>query len=347
MQTKLSSIISHHFPKIFLSLTFTMLAFASCGTTSEIAPAWLTDYRTAYPDSQYIAQRGRGDSEETAKTDAIAQIARYFKTSVNANLKTSIQSVSSGENVSETTSVVNDVDVMSQVELFAVETTDPYFFKKENKWYCLAYIEREKAWTQYQPTVENLKSEFLSMKKNAESESDSFLKAAAYGKAYGSGKKFLEKLEYARILNPKKEAAYENDRRAVSEIPGIISSEREKCTVYLAVSGDYGNTITSSLTQTLSKQGLKIAKSAAGANYTANAVLENNAAGSDPISIYPSLDLKITNREGKTVYASQAKVSQKTLAYTLENAQKKAFPILAGEADKTISAELSKLFGNN
>ena len=325
---------------------FLAALLASCASTSGVdSPAWFPDHRTAFPDSEYIAQRGRADTEETARTEAVAQIARYFKTSVSANLKTSIQSVASGETVNETTSVVNDVDVMSQVDLFTVEYTDPYYFKKEKKWYCVAYIEREKAWIQYKPTVENAKSEFYAMRRNAEGESDPFSKVVAYGKAWQSGKKFLEKLEYARILNPQKEGAYAGDRKAVSEVPSLISAEQEKCTVYLAVNGDWGNIISSSLSQTLSKNGFKVAKSQSEAAYTANAVIENNAAGNDPISIYPSLDLKITSKGGKTVYSQEVKVAQKTIAYTLENAQKKAFPILAEEVDKAVSAGLSKKFG--
>ncbi len=333
--------IKMRFAMLILAL-FAIAYFSSCTSTSEIAPDWLANYRTIYPDTEYIAQRSRADSDQTAKTEAVAQIARYFQTSVSANLKTSVQSVTSGENESETTSVVNNVDVMSQVELFAVEYTDPYLEKKENKWYCVAFIEREKAWTQYKPTVDDARTEFYAMKKNADEETDPLTKCTAYGKAWNSGKKFLEKLEYARILNAKKEAEYAEDRRAVSEIPGKISAEREKCTVYLSVTGDYGNTISSALSKTLSGNGFKVAKTENEANYTANAIVEPNAVGSDPITVYPSLDLKITSKGGKTVFANQCKVEQKTIAYSLQNAQKKAYPILAKEADKAIEAELKQ-----
>lgn len=337
--------IKNHFPLLILILS-TIAILSSCTTTSEIAPDWLANYRTVYPDTEYIVQRGRADTEETAKSEAVAQIARYFQTSVSANLKTSVQSVTSGENVSETTSVVNDVDVMSQVDLFALEFTDPYFNKKEKKWYCLAFIEREKAWGQYKPTVDGAKSEFYAMKKNADEENDPFTKCTAYGKAWKSGKTFLEKLEYARILNAKKEAEYAEDRRAVSEIPGKIAAEQGKCTVYLSVTGDYGNTISSALGKTLANNGFKVAKSATEANYTANAIVESNAVGNDPITVYPSLDIKIISKAGKTVFANQCKVEQKSIAYSLENAQKKAYPILAKEADEVIEAELKKFFGN-
>lgn len=39
---------------------------------------------------------------------------------------------------------------------------------------------------------------------------------------------------------------------------------------------------------------------------------------------------------------AQTTVDQKTLAYTLENAQKKSLPILATESENAISAELGR-----
>ena len=132
-----------------------------------------------------------------------------------------------------------------------MEYTDPYYFKKEKKWYCAAFINREKAWIQYRPEVEGAKAELYAMMKNAENEGDPFSKAASYGAAFRSGKKFLEKLEYARILDSAKEEEYASDRKTVSGIPSLI----------FAVKGDYGNIISSALTKTLSENGFRTAKS--------------------------------------------------------------------------------------
>ena len=224
-------------------------------------PEWLHNYRTIYPDAEYIVQRGRGDSEETAKTEALAQIARFFRTTVNANLQTSIKSEPKDGGTAEVTSVVNDVSVLSEVRLFVVEYTDPYYFKKEKKWYCAAFINREKAWIQYRPDVEGAKAELYAMMKNAENEGDPFSKAASYGAAFRSGKKFLEKLEYARILDSAKEEEYASDRKTVSGIPSLIFAEKEKCSLNFSVKGDYGNIISSALTKTLSENGFRTAKS--------------------------------------------------------------------------------------
>ena len=96
--------------------------------------------------------RGSGDSAEKAKTDAAGALARYFQMTVSANLSTTLQSVTSGGAAAEQTTVTDTVQVSSDVQLFALEYTEPYYAKKEARWYCVAYIEREKAWAQYQPT---------------------------------------------------------------------------------------------------------------------------------------------------------------------------------------------------
>ena len=263
----------------------------------------------------------------------------YFKTSVNASLRTSFQATETAWSVEKSTRIENDIDIKSDVDLFAVECTEPYYVKKEKKWYCLAFIEREKAWTQYNPTVENAKNEFYSMKKNADEESDPFSKIMAYKKTLVSGNAFIEKLEYARILSPEREKAYSEDRKDVSIIPSLISQEKEKCTVFLDVKGDYGNIMSSSLEKSLSNLGFKVSKNQSSAIYTAIASIDANAIGDDPIAVYPSLDLKITSKNDRTVFSHQTKISQKTVAYSFENALKKSLPLLAEKSEGEIRTE--------
>ena len=114
---------------LFLSL---LLCTFSCFAKGE--PEWFLNWRTVYPNGKYIAQRGSGENAEKARTDALSQIARYFQTTVNANLTTTMQSVTSENSVSENTTVIDEVSVLSQVELFAVEYTEDYYYKKEKKW---------------------------------------------------------------------------------------------------------------------------------------------------------------------------------------------------------------------
>ena len=139
-------------------------------------PDWVQNYRKVYLDSEYLCQRGSGKSAEEAKTDATGALARYFQMNVSANLSTTMTSISSGTEIQEETSIINDVQVMSQVEFFGLEYTEPYYKKKEKKWYCVAFINRENAWIQYKPQIEIAKNSFEGLLKNAEKENDNFSK---------------------------------------------------------------------------------------------------------------------------------------------------------------------------
>ena len=309
-------------PRFFLRIKSSIiisLFFIFCANqvVAEAVPAWVTNFRAVFVADTYIAALGEGKQKDEAKAEATAGLARQFMTIVTDN-KT----------------------VAGQAELSLVEYTEPYYFKKEKKWACVAFIERDKAWKQCKPVVENAKTKFLAMKKKADSETDPLTKCLLYEKALKSGGAFLEKLEYARFVHPSKEAAYSSDRKAVGELPALIAGERENCSVFLNVTGDYGNIMSVSLATALSKGGFKITKTKKEATYVASALIEDNAIGDDPISITPSLDLKVESKAGKTALAVQANVEKKTVAYTLENARKKAYPLLAEQSEKLILNKL-------
>ena len=303
---------------------FLALIFAPCANAAMpgSVPTWVTNFRAVFLAETYIAALGVSDSSSGAKAEATADLARYFKTSVSADS--------------------NAIDIQSQVEMLAVEYTEPYHFKKEKKWYCAAFIERDKAWEQCKPAVESAKSGFYAMKNSADSESDPLTKSRLYAKAQKSGDNFLQKLEMARLVNPTKESAYSADRKAVSQMPALVASEREKCSVCLDIAGDFGNIMAACVSKALANGGFKIAKTKKEAAYIATALVQDNAIGSDPISITPSVDLKVLGKNGKTALAVQAAAPSKTVSYTLDNARKKAYPLLAQETEQAILNKLEE-----
>ena len=317
-------------------------ALAGCAGAprGEAMPEWVTNHRTVYPDTEYLAQRGSGKSAEAAQTDAMSQIARYFQTNVSANLSTTMQSITSGASVDERTTVVDDVRVSSEVSLFALEHTEPYYLKKEKKWYCVAYMNRATAWKQYKPQIDGALKTFLGQYENAAAEGDPFTRISRCKTAWDAGGTLLEKLEYGRIISPKDEAAYSAERDKVAQIPVIAETAKKECTVFIDAPGDYNRTIEQAVSTALSKCGLTVAKTAAGANYTASVLIDDGESGSEPLSIMPAVSIKITGRGGNSVYSYETAAKEKAVAYTLENAKKKAYPALAKEIEAALQKDL-------
>lgn len=323
---------------------FSLMAFACLVPiyAKKVAmPEWIQNYRMVFPASEYLAQRGSGDTAEKSKTDATAALSRYFKTSVNANLSTTMTSVTAANSAEEKTLVVDDVNVQSQVELFALEYTEPFYYKAEKKWYCVVYMNRNDAWQQYKPQIEIKKNTFCGLYANLEAEKDFFEKAKMCGKVWQSATELLEKLEYGRIINPNEEAAYQAERDKISKVPVIFEESKQNCSIYIQTENDYNRLVESAVSSSFSDCGMKVVKNIGQANYIAEVLVELNSSGNEPVSVRPGLELKIQNKEEKTVYSCEVQTAEKSVAYTLENAQKKAFPRLAKETEEAVKKDLS------
>lgn len=311
---------------------------------AKSVPEWVQNHRKVYPNSEYLAQRGNGDSAEKARTDATAALSRYFQTNVNANLSTTMSSVTTGNTIQEQTVVVDDVNVQSQVEFFGLEYTEPYYLKAEKKWYCVVFMNRQEAWQQYKPQIEIKKNSFNGLYKNLEKQTDYFTKLGMCKKVWSAGKELLEKLEYGRIINPEGEAVYQNERDSISNIPVIFEEVKQSCSIYIQINSDYNRMISTALSTAFKDCGFGVAKTQTEANYTTEVTVQDNISGKEPLSILPSINLKIVSKDGKSVYSNEILTSEKAVGYTLESAQKKSYPKLAKELEETVKSNLGSAF---
>lgn len=318
--------------KIFYILV-SMFISATVFAKNVPEPEWFKNFRSVFPNKEYLAQRGSGTSAEDAKTDAASQFSRYFKSTVSSNLSTTMSSITAGSSIQEETRVIDEVNVTSEVEFIGLEFTESYYYKPEKKWYAVAFMIREDAWIQYKPKIEAEKTKFHAFLKKADSEEDSFTKITLYKSAWKVSADFLEKLEYGRIINPNEEEKYSSDRNEIAELPSKIEKEQKNLTVRINISGDYGNIVETAIKTALEKNGFVIGTNG---NYTADVSVTSNPIGENPISITPAVIMSVKNNSGKAIYSYEAKIQDKTVSYTMENAQKKAFPKLAEKINQEI-----------
>lgn len=321
--------------KLFLFLClFPLLSFLAFAKSAPM-PAWVTECRTAFPDSEYIAQRGSGDSAEKAITDASAALARYFQMTVNANISTTM--------TDEKTTVVDEVQVKSDVDLFGMQFTEPYHYKKDKKWYAVAYIKRSDAWTQYKPKVDQNSRTFAGKYKKIEEEKDPFLRIALCRNAWEAAMELLPKLEYARIISPRDEATYQPVRDRIAGIPVLMDAAKGSCTIYLDCPNDYNNMLASAVSTAFTRSGMTVSKDKAMANYICTVDVDDNAAGSDPLTISPAASIRIADKNGRAVYAHECAAGENTVSYTLENAKKKGYPKFAKDVERSLSDDLNTI----
>jgi hypothetical protein len=123
---------------VFLFVFYVNLVFA------QEAPHWVTRQTMVYPPDKYLTGTGEGRNEEEARTRALAQISRFFQTTVDdtQELFYSYRQTLSGSD--ERTATSQQSVVTSEADFFGVRFAETYFERNGNV-RALAYIDREEA----------------------------------------------------------------------------------------------------------------------------------------------------------------------------------------------------------
>lgn len=318
---------------------------ASCASNDVPAPQWASDLRGAYPESTYLSGLGRGTSRDEAKNDAASELARYLRSTIQSQTNASLSMTQSGNSTESTKSIDRSLSVTSNVELSGLEYTEPYFDKAEKKWKCAAYVSRDKAWEQVVPAVEGARTKFLSLYNNALSELEPLARCRQLGVARSGGSDFINELAFARLVNLQKASVYDDDKRKYDGIPALQAEVRNGLSVFVTVDGDHAGIIVASLSKSLSESGFRVVKKEADASYVARASISDNAVGNEPVAIYPSLELDIRLKGGKSVYAKNLAVEKKTVSYEIDTARRKSYPLLSDMISTSVTAEVGALLG--
>lgn len=315
--------------------------FSACASTSAKPlppPAWMPEPEAVFPKAEYIVQIGDGVSETDAQAQAVQAIGQYINTTVRSNL-TALKTDGSFD-------YSNLVQLTSNVEMFGLEITEGWYSADMNKWYAVAYINRNEAWTQYVPVIDQAKREFYAFYDKAEAEEEPFIANHYLAAAWDAGFPFLTALETGRLIDPNREKAYNGDREKIAAIPARQKEAFTNATLTLAVEEDSANTVTSCLSDVFSDLGFTVSKKTAGA-YTLDVIIEDNAVTDGEMTlVYPSLELALTNRNGRVIFSWSCALG-KSAAYSLDKARQRGFAALVAEITANVPAEFSAEMNTN
>ena len=330
--------------KRFLSFSFLVFIPLSLFAKPTSLPEWVSNRNAVFPSETYISGLGEGKSKETARNDAIAEVSRYLKTSVETTVqaKTNAGSINGKSNFSQR--LEESTTVSSASTLSGLNFTEPYHDKKEKCWYCVAYIKRDDAWNLLLPRIESAKAAFYALYDNGRKETEPVFKYSFFAAALEKGVDFQDMLDYARIIHPKNEESYSSDRDAINSVQNLFITEKGKCTLFLAVQGDYGNILTETATKIFSETPFSLVGSETSANYKATVTVDDNKIGDNPLSISPNAKIEIKSRFGHSLYVDAFRLETKTTAYSLEKAQKKSYLQLADVMKQELPEKLAELF---
>lgn len=248
---------------IFFMMPF--LCFFVFPASSSKAPEWVLNCENVYPPENFFSAEGTGKSAEEAKNIALTNLSYFFKTSVTSardvKFKTYLDSSEGHSTLKKEGEVSGSSKIDVSADLNSVEFTQPWRNRKTKEWHCLAFIERESLWKQYEPELCASRNSFMDFFFKAEKAGEPFEKLRLLQIARKQGVDFLEKLSYAEFLSSKlTDEKYSQDIKPFAALPGMIQSIKNQNPVYVHVSQDSGNAVYSAVSQVMSELGFAVVK---------------------------------------------------------------------------------------
>lgn len=310
---------------LFLAAVLTSFIFAK----QTPPPLWVMDIHAVYDDADYVAELGEGTSEEGAKNDAVSRIASYLQTTVNSQGV----SVTSVNGSAYSMNAIKKVTVESSANLFGVEY-ETFCYKKNKKYYCAAYINREKYWQQVQPNIELKKHGFKKLYDEAEKmnrESEPILARKYFMLSKKAGEDFLTELSVSRLIARELANIYENDEKNVAEIEKNIRDAENAIAIFMEIRGDYANKVQARVQSLFEGEKYSFTGNRKNCSHIMTIEIEPNKTVNNPgtddeiTSVVPSLTLTLTNPYVKQNLFSFTRKADKGIAYTQEKALERGY----------------------
>jgi hypothetical protein len=308
------------------------------------APLWARNVEAAYPRAAYIAQRGEGTTRREAELAAMNSISFYFESEIDAEESlrrswTERNGVTDAESRTETNTVVR-----SQTRLVAVRyAEDPWVNPATKAWETVAFIDREEAWTVYEPEAAKARDGLLALSDAAEAEKEAFLRALRFGaaSAYGEGADFNAVRGFAQILHPAKARvlfAEADTRRAA--FPERVYNARQGAAVFVDCPDDLDGLIATAVTAAFGAAGFPAEQNRRAASSVCAIRVDLGAQKLESGTFYtPALTGTVSGDAG-AVFSFTAKAPRQS-AMNPDVGRRRAYTALAAALGEALAGELN------
>jgi hypothetical protein len=230
-----------------LGALFMPLLLWACGSTQTAAPAvstqvprWMTDLEADFPNAQYLAAVGSGDSRRAAEDDATGALARLFTVNVKVD---SVAQRRYAELVKGDTAYTESEKAISQTvgtqaseQFVNLRFSDP-FTDNRGTAHVVAYIEREPTAAIYRTLIQKDLAKIDDYSSRASAMPSALQRYAFYDAAYNVGLNAERMIAQLRIIHANS-ARLQESRLDLKTVTEARDREAGNMTYKVAIQGD-------------------------------------------------------------------------------------------------------------
>jgi hypothetical protein len=321
------------------------IAACAVGPQTAEPPPWARNVEAVYPRDAYIAQRGEGGTRQEAELAALGAISFYFESEISAG-ESSRRSWTEKDGVTNTESrTETNTAVQSQTRMVAVRyAEDPWLNPGTGKWETVAYLDRNEAWTLYEPQAKTVSATLLALVAAAENETEAFSRVLRFGMAvsYAAGAEFNAVREFAQVLYPAKAQALFGDAdTAVSVLPSKIDTARRNARIFIDCSPDLDGLVANAAAAAWGAEGFPVEQNREAAACVCVIRVDEGEQKLDSGVFYnPALQAVVNGASG-ALFSFTVKAPRQS-GINPDVAKRRAYTALAAAFKETFPGELNK-----
>ncbi len=114
---------------------------SGCASFTGRTPDWVANPKSAYPENQYLAAVGEGDTRHAAENAAAANLSRVFEAHIESDERMIDQTHETGRSLERTTDFTADVNILSSQTLYNIQHAEAWK-DRNGRYHAVAYLER-------------------------------------------------------------------------------------------------------------------------------------------------------------------------------------------------------------
>lgn len=245
-----------------------VLTVSGCATTSASRggsqPIWITDKDSVYPEDEFLAEVGEGDSLNAAKANAAGAIAQIFRTRVTVDTTiTTRYTEITGEN-DKTLGLVNQTDFNQSIGQSADESLVNMKYGKSwtdslGRVYTIAYLDRAETGNLYRQRIMANDDRVSELMNRAASQNEPLRRFAFFDAALVMSEVNRVLVEQLEIINMPMARSY-SSTYALGDLRAVKADQAAAMKIRVEASGDPEGRIAAVLADWTSEKGFSVSQ---------------------------------------------------------------------------------------